>query len=152
MGAVVFAIKTSLSPDKVLSMLIDFSADRPQVWPGLYKGAYKVYVLGDHSSEVREGSRAPKVWAREHYDWSRPGVVRWEVVDSNFCQVGGSVQVTVMADSPAGSRLVVEWDRSPKGVVGLMSALIVHATRGRPLRRSLELGLRKAEAKVAKTP
>jgi hypothetical protein len=29
-----------------------------------------------------------KIWAREHYDWSRRGIVSWRVVESNFCTPG----------------------------------------------------------------
>jgi len=76
-------------------MLTDFSKTRPETWPGLWEGAYEVYSVGQTSAEIREGNRSPRVWARERYDWSTPGVVRWEVVESNFCTPGGFVRVEV---------------------------------------------------------
>ena len=87
-------IQTPLSPDKVTEMLTDFSPRRPDIWPGLWSGAYEVYSVGETSAEVREGNKVPKIWARERYDWSKPGVVRWEVLDSNFCTPAASSRHT----------------------------------------------------------
>ncbi len=93
--SVQFDVQTSLPPDRVIAMLTDFSKTRPETWPGLWEGAYEVYSVGQTSAEIREGNRSPRVWARERYDWSTPGVVRWEVVESNFCTPGGFVRVEV---------------------------------------------------------
>src|SRR5206468_12132222 len=71
--------ETSLAPDRVIAMLTDFSEHRPEVWPGLWEDAYEVYSVGETTAELREGNKSPKVWARERYDWSKPGTVRWEV-------------------------------------------------------------------------
>jgi hypothetical protein len=145
MATVTFDIETALEPDKVVSLLTDFSDHRPALWPGLWEGAYEVYDLGDTSADVREGNKSPKVWAREHYDWSQPGTVRWEVVESNFCKPGSFVEVHVREREAGGSRLEVVWSRSPSSIQGVLAAVVVKLTKGRPVKASISAGLEKAE-------
>ena len=71
MPRIEFDIPTSLPPEKVKAMLLDFSDRRPDTWPGLGRDQYKVYSIGETSAEIREGNKRPNVWARERYDWER---------------------------------------------------------------------------------
>jgi hypothetical protein len=144
MPRVEFDTDSTLSPDRVVALLTDFSDRRPEVWPGLGKDAYRVYSAGDKTAEVREGNKSPKVWARERYDWSKPGTVRWEVLESSFCKPGGFVEVKV-TPTDGGSRLHVTWNRSPSNLMGVIAVTMVGLTRGAPVKASLNAGLRKAE-------
>jgi hypothetical protein len=92
MPRVEFDMETPLPPEKIVSMLTDFSERRPDVWSSLWRGAYQVYSIGETTAEVREGNKSPKICPRERYDWSKPGVVRWEVLESNFCKPGSYVE------------------------------------------------------------
>src|SRR5690348_7719719 len=117
-------MSTRLAPDGVKSMLLDFSPRRPEVWPGLWAEAYEVYSVGETSAEIREGNRRPKIWARERYDWSIPGVIRWQVEDSNFCTPGSFVETLLEPGSDGGTNLHVTWDRTPTTAMARMMAQI----------------------------
>ena len=145
MPRIEFDIESTLSPDRVVALLTDFSDRRPSIWPGLWEGAYQVYSTGEKTAEVREGNKSPKVWARERYDWSRPGVVRWEVLESNFCKRGSFVEVQV-APRDAGSHIHVIWNRNPSSLIGIIAVTMIRLSSGAPVKASLDAGLRKAEA------
>ena len=117
----------------MISILTDFSKQRPQVWPGLWEGAYEVYSVGETSAEVREGTKSPLVWARERYDWSTPGTVRWEVVESNFSKPGGYVQVEVEATGQ-GSVLHVTGNRSPSTPPAAIITALIKLSGGAPVK------------------
>ena len=74
MARVAFEVHTKLSPEQVMSMLIDFSPRRPERWPTLARELYCVHKIATTSPDVREGSRWPTLmWERDHYDWSMAG-------------------------------------------------------------------------------
>jgi hypothetical protein len=145
MPLVEFDMETSLPPEKVLGMLTDFSAWRPDVWPGLWAGAYEVYSVGPTTAEVREGNKFPRVWARERYNWSTPGVVRWEVMESNFCKPGSFVEARLRPREAGGSGLRIRWNRTPSSVMGVLATAMIVLTRGAPVRASLNASLKQAE-------
>src|SRR4051794_30361129 len=96
MARFVARVDTTATPDQVLAALTDFTDRRPDIWPGLARELYEVYEVGETSATVREGSTKPsKVWARERYDWSTPGVVRWEVLESSFSTPGSYVEARI---------------------------------------------------------
>ena len=144
MPHVEFDIRTTLPPEKVVAMLTDFSPQRPEIWPGLWEGAYEVYSVSDTSAEVREGSKSPKVWARERYDWSRPGVVRWQVLESNFCAPGSFVEARIAPAPDGGSALRMVWERTPTTLTARLIFLLIVATRGAPVKSSIEAAFKRA--------
>jgi Polyketide cyclase / dehydrase and lipid transport len=119
MAKFIVGLDTAATPEQARAALIDFTDRRPEIWPGLSKRVYEVYEVGETSAIVREGNDRPKVWARERYDWSRPGVIRWEVLESNFCNPGSYVQATI-APGPdgTGSHVEIEWNRTPSTAAG----------------------------------
>jgi hypothetical protein len=129
-------VETRLPMEKVISMLTDFSDRRPDIWPGLWRDAYDVYSVSEASADVREGNKSPKIWARERYDWSKPGVVRWEVQESNFCTPGSFVEVHIEPKTGGGSRLHVVWDRTPTKLSARLMLRLIALTRGAPVRAS----------------
>jgi hypothetical protein len=137
-------IESSLPPQRVIDALIDFSDRRPDIWPGLAREFYEVYSVGDTTAEVREGSVMPglKIWAREHYDWSRPGVVSWTVTESNFCTPGSGV-ITEVTPRDGGSRLHVSWERTGSNPKGRMIVAMMKLTRGRLIVQSVRSALDK---------
>src|SRR5437763_14606580 len=86
-------LQTSASPSSVRAALLDFSDDRPSIWPGIEPSLYRVISRGDSTAEIQEGSRMPggNIWARERYDWSVADRITWTVIDSNFCAAGSYV-------------------------------------------------------------
>jgi hypothetical protein len=96
MTRIVLDLDSPCPPERAIDALVDFTDRRPDLWPALAREFYQVASVGETSAEVREGSTKPiRVWAREHYDWSTPGTVRWTVIESNFCTPGSGVAVTV---------------------------------------------------------
>jgi len=112
MAKFVVSVETLATPEQVRAALLDFTPARPDVWPGLAREFYEVYEIGDRTAVIREGSSKPsKVWARERYDWSKPGIIRWTVEESNFCNPGSYVEARI-APSDTGSHVEVEWNRT----------------------------------------
>ena len=147
MSALEFEIQTSLTPEQVRAALLDFSDRRPSIWPGLSPKQYEVYSVGDTEADVREGSEMPgmTIWAKEHYDWSRPDAIRWTARESNFCAPGSYVQVAIHARAGGGTRLRVEWDRTGTGIRGRLLVGLVRLTGGKPVQSGLEAALRALE-------
>ncbi|MGH2691413.1 MAG: SRPBCC family protein [Actinomycetota bacterium] len=139
MGRVEFDMDTEVPPDRVIGALTDFTERRPELWPGLKPKEYQVYDLGDTSALVREGSGG-SIWAKERYDWSRPGVVRWEVLESGFCAPGSFVQAEV-APRDGGSRIHVTWERQPTTFTARLLLALIVLTRGGPVKGSFKKGL-----------
>ena len=89
MALVRFPVHTGLPPERVLAMLTDFSARRPDLWPTLTRELYEVYDVRTEGADVKEGSPWPtRMWERVHYDWSVRGRVRWTVQESNYFAPG----------------------------------------------------------------
>jgi hypothetical protein len=131
-------LESSVPPGRLRSALLDFSADRPKLWPGIEPSLYEVYSVGETRAVVKEGSKMPGslFWAVEEYDWSDPSKITWTVRESNFCAPGGSVSATIEARDGGGSRIEVVWNRTPTTFVGRMAAVLIVATRGRPVAAS----------------
>jgi hypothetical protein len=133
--------RTSVSPERVIAALTDFSDARPSIWPTLAPDHYAVHERGDTWAEVTEGADfAGGVWERGRYDWSQPGVVRFEVSDSNAFAAGSSWEYRVRPD---GSGSVVDLTVSrrpatPKGrVLALLMRIAGKRALGADLRRAL---------------
>jgi polyketide cyclase/dehydrase/lipid transport protein len=136
-------VETGVAPEDVTAALLDFSPGRPEIWPGLTASLYEVYSVGETSAEIREGTKAPGMtfWAREHYDWSAPGLVTWTVQESNFCTPGSFVSAAISPRDDGGSRIHVTWDRTPTTFGGRIAATMIKATKGAPLRKSFEAAM-----------
>jgi hypothetical protein len=127
-------VETTLTPAQVIEALTDFTERRTELFPGLAPEYYEVYSLDETSAEVMEGTAKPKIWARERYDWSKPGEVSWQLVESNIFKSG-----TVMTMKPeataTGSTVHIHWHRDPKGVKGRMLVTLLTMSGGRFMRR-----------------
>ena len=146
MPRIEFDIPTSLPPEKVKAMLLDFSDRRPDTWPGLGRDQYKVYSIGETSAEIREGNKRPNVWARERYDWSVPGVVRWEVMESNFSTVGSFLEAHLDPREDGGTTVHIVWNRSATSPMGTIALGLIRLTKGAPVKASFKAAFKKAEA------
>ncbi len=144
MARVELDMETALSPEKVTELLTDFSPKRPEIWPGLWSGAYEVYSVGQTTAEVREGNKSPRIWARERYDWSTPGVVRWEVLESNFCTPGSFVEAHLSPGSAGGTKVHIVWERTPTTVSARLMMIMIVLTRGAPVRASVAAAFKRA--------
>ena len=141
-------VDTTVPPERIRAALLDFSERRPDIWPGLERSLYEVIEVGETTADIKEGSRMPgmTIWAREHYDWSDPDTVRWTVVESNFCTPGSRVYATLNPADGGGTRIHIDWERTPTTFGGRIAVFIITATKGRPLAMSIEKALKRMEA------
>jgi hypothetical protein len=139
-------VDSSLSPERVMAAFLDFSPRRPETWPGIEPSLYEVYAVGDTSADIREGTKLPgmKIWAKEHYDWSTPGTVKWTVMESNFSAPGSYVSATI-TPRERGSRIHVVWDRTGTTLAGRVIVSMIKLSKGRPLAASMKKALDKLE-------
>jgi Polyketide cyclase / dehydrase and lipid transport len=140
-------VETSLSPERVKAALLDFSDRRPEIWPGIEPSLYEVYEVGETWAEIQEGSTFPgtRIWARERYDWSDPDTVRWTVQESNFSAPGSYVAATLHKREDGGTRIHIEWNRTPTSLLGRFATRMIVMTKGKPIAASVQKGLRKLE-------
>jgi hypothetical protein len=137
MARVKFDLRTRLPPERVMSMLTDFSARRPNLWPTLVPELYKVHRLEPGSACVEEGSLFPAlIWERVENEWWADRV-RWTVRKSNYCKPGSYVEVTVGPGAGGGSRVRVEWNRRGDGFKGKILIALVVLTRGANIRQKV---------------
>jgi len=145
MGRVAFDMETEVSPERVIGALTDFTERRPDLWPSLKREEYEVYEQGATNARVREGSSG-SIWAVERYEWSDPGVVRWEVEKSGFCRPGSFVQTEVHARDGGGTRIHVTWERHPSTFLARLILGMIVLARGAPVRSSIRKGLERIAA------
>ncbi len=140
-------VDTPLPPARVREALLNFSEQRPDIWPGLERSLYEVYSVGETSADVKEGSKMPgmTVWARELYDWSTPDTVRWTVTESNFCAPGSYVAATVAPREDGGTRVHVEWERTGTTLRGRLVIRMIKLSKGKPLAVSMRQAFEKLE-------
>lgn len=148
MTRIAFEIRTDAPPDAIREALLDFSARRPDLWPGLPADQYEVYEVGETFAEIREGYRGP-IWVRERYEWSMPGTIRFTVVDSGFAKPGSYVVVDIEPAAGGGSTLHITWVRLGKGMFGKVFVGLMALTRGAAIRRSFNMGLARIAATTA---
>jgi hypothetical protein len=118
-------VDTKLSAEKVLQGFTDFSENRTKLWSQLSKKLYKVHSVSKTSADVTEGSEVPiSVWAREEYDFSKPGVVKWAVKKSNFSLPGYSM-VVIVTPNKKGSHVRLNYERGVYGFKGLVAGIIM---------------------------
>ena len=145
-----FEEETPLAPERVLSAVTDFSERRPQIWSGLDPKQYRVHALDDRTADVTEGGREfGGIWARERYDWSSPGTVIAQVLDSNVFLPGSRWELRVRPTPAGGSR--VEWAsfRQPNSFKGRLVVLALRVAGRRHLRGYLRKTLSKLENQTA---
>jgi hypothetical protein len=136
---------TSASPDQVIAALTDFSPKRLELWPNL-DGKYELEASGVMSADVTEGSaNFGGVWERSHYDWSRPGTVRIDVLDSNSFEPGSYWVYQVTPKPGGGSRVHMEFDRRPRNFKGHVLSALFRVAGSSVFGKSLGETLRRIE-------
>lgn len=146
-----FTRHTTVTPDRLIAAATDFSARRPDLWPNLDPARFRLLSLTDVGAEVIEGSAVlGGIWAHERYDWSRPGVVRAEVADSNVFAAGSSWELHL---EPANGGSKIEWVsiRHPRGLRGLILVTMLAVAGRRMLDSALAETLRRLETQDHET-
>ena len=118
-------VDSDVSPELIRMALLDFSDERPDIWPQLDPETYQVHRVDETTAEVTEGSPYPKVWSRERYDWSEPTKITWTAVESNFCTPGSHVSMDIVSNGSGGSRVAVKWDRTAANLWGRINLAVI---------------------------
>jgi hypothetical protein len=137
MPKIQISLDSDVPAETVLAAITDFSPRRPKLWPNLDPAIYKLHDVGADWADVTEGSKfAGRIWARERYDWSTPGVVRATVVESNIFKSGiWELKVTAR---DGGSHVELLNDRRLKGLRGSILTGIMSVVGPRIVRQNLE--------------
>ena len=135
-------IESDVSPELIREALLDFTDRRPDIWPQLDRKTYEVHWVEETSAELTEGTPFPKVWSREHYDWSHPTKVSWTAVESNFCTPGSHISMDIIPHGSGGSRVAVTWDRTAANLRGRINLAVIRLGGNRLLRWATKKSLR----------
>lgn len=134
-----FTLEAPVPPEQVLAAAINFTDQRPDLWPNISRRFYKVHEVGAGRAEVTEGSDIMGgIWARERYDWSQPGIVRATVQDSNVFQPGGTWEIRVQPTERGGSRIELNRDRRGKGLKGKVTEIMLSIAGRKVLSNGLQ--------------
>lgn len=127
-------LTSRLSPGEVLSVLTDFSAARPALWPTIDADHFHVHALGDTWAEVNEGTAA--AWERARYEWDhRRGHVTVTTHESKVFGPGGG-WVFQLTPQPPGTRIDIELTRNPATFGRRLLAALLPLVAPRSLRKS----------------
>jgi hypothetical protein len=147
----------TVSADGFIAALTDFSERRPELWPNLDAKYYKLHELGHAWAEVTEGTDLlGGVWAREHYDWSQPGLVRLRLVEAVDFRPGTEIDYRVTSRADGGCHVAVDFQRiaaSPRGrLVGVLVQIAGAGRFTKDLRETLDRLARTPAAPAPPTP
>jgi hypothetical protein len=145
MAQIHFEVTSDVEPERFTGALTDFSPSRAEIWPNVDGEHLKVHEVGDTWADVTEGSSfAGGVWERNRYDWSTPGTVRVETIESNTWAPGSSWLYQVEPVG-AGSRIRVTIDRRPQSLKGRLIVVLLVLFGRRVMRADLERVLAKLD-------
>jgi hypothetical protein len=137
MPTISFEVVTDLPPDRVLNALIDFTDQRPTIWPKIDHGHFRVHGQGADWADVTEGNAL--AWERNRYEWNEAaGVVTVTALESDTWAPGSQWRYRLLPTVGGGTDLqvtVVRTGRGPRGM--LIGALITWFGR-RMLRSDME--------------
>ena len=136
-------LETWLPPAAVRAAIVDFSANRALIWKeSSHPKILTVHATGATWAEVTEGVTVS--WSREHYDWSRPGIVRLTQLDSNVAEPGGTIQYNLTARA-GGTLIACDRRRTYRRTFdGILAGLFMRSFGNRVLRWQFRRGLARA--------
>ena len=138
-------------PERFVAALTDFGPGRSEVWGNVDPAALTVHERGDTWAEVTEGSATGGIWQRLRYDWSVPGVVTLDVVDSNAFGRGSRWTYRLDPDGRGGTDIDLTIVRVPTTAKGRVMDALLSLGGGplffaRDLRRSVKRLERRSDA------
>ena len=102
MPTIRFQVFTDLPPDRVLQALIDFSDQRPIVWPKIDRSHFRVHGEGPNWAEVTEGNAL--AWERNRYEWNAgAGEVTVTAVESDTWAPGSQWRYRLLSTATGGT-------------------------------------------------
>jgi hypothetical protein len=137
----------SISADRFIAALTDFSERRPELWPNLDDTFYELHDLGPTWADVTEGTDVlGGVWAREHYDWSEPGIVRLRLMEAIDFRPGTEIVYRVTPRPGGGCHVTVDFRRIASSLRGRVVGVAVQLTGARRFAADLRVTLERLAA------
>ncbi len=122
----------AVSAERFIAALTDFSERRPLLWPNLDAKYFRLHELGETWADVTEGTdQLGGVWAREHYDWSEPGLVRLRLVEAADFRPGTHIDYRVTARPDGGCHVAVDFQRIATSLRGRIVGVAVQSMGSR---------------------
>jgi hypothetical protein len=98
---------------RFVDALTDFGPDRGKIWGNSSPSKLQVHDRGETWADVTEGTAASGIWQRYRYDWSTPGLVRLDVLDSNSFGQGSFWEYRLTEEAPDRTRIDLLINRVP---------------------------------------
>jgi hypothetical protein len=123
-------------PEQVIGAMVDFSERRPEIWPNLTARLFRVHSLSSRGADVTEGTALPgvDVWERVTYEWT-DSVVRGVLTDGRIFKPGGTFELRVESHGD-GSRIIQDYDRQSRTLLGRCLGAIFQLSGGAPIKRT----------------
>lgn len=133
-------------PERFVKALIDFDSTRAETWANSQASHLHVHDQGETWAEVTEGSAAGGgIWQRLRYDWSTPGVVVLDVLDSNAFGRGSRWEYRVSPEPGGGTRVDLTINRVPTTTKGKILDVLLRLGGQSFFARDLRRSIRKLE-------
>lgn len=141
MGHLRVSADGGVPPQRFVDALTDFGPDRARWWDNSSDEFFAVHDVGDTWAEVTEGGSGG-IWQRIRYDWSTPGRVTLEVLDSNAFGPGSRWTYDV-SETSSGCHVELSIIRQPNSVKGRLFDALLQVIGPAYFRRDLRKTLAK---------
>lgn len=146
MGKVHVRQHGAFPPERFIAALTDFGPDRGELFGNSEPDQLQVHDRGDTWAEVTEGSQAGGgIWQRYRYDWSTPGLVTLDVLDSNAFGQGSRWVYRVTSDAAGESDIDLTIRRIPTTTKGRVLDALLRFGGGAFFSRDLRKTVRRLE-------
>ena len=152
MGRVHVRAHGSFAPDVFVGALTDFGPGRAEVFGNNAADDLRVHERGDTWAEVTEGSSTGPVWQRSRYDWSTPGEVSIDVLESNAFGPGSRWLYRVTPASGGGTDIDLSIVRVPSTAKGRVLDLLLSLGGGLFFSRDLKSSVHTLEGRGSPAP
>jgi hypothetical protein len=139
----------ALPPERFISALTNFGPDRGEFFGNSEPGQLQLHDRGDTWADVTEGSKAGGgIWQRYRYDWSTPGLVTLDVVDSNAFGPGSRWVYRVTSDAAGESDIDLTIHRNPTTAKGRVLDVLLRFGGSAFFARDLRKAVRRLEERT----
>ena len=147
MGRVHVRAHGSFAPEVFVRALTDFGPGRSEVFGNTAE--VRVHDRGDTWAEVTEGSTTGPVWQRSRYDWSTPGEVRIDVLESNAFGPGSRWTYRPAPAADGGTDIDLQIVRVPSTAKGRVLDVLLRLGGSVFFARDLRRTVRTLESRVS---
>jgi len=150
MGRVHVRAHGAFPPERFVAALTDFGPGRSEIWGNSDEGRLTVHERGNTWAEVTEGSPAAgSIWQRSRYDWTAPGRVTLDVLDSNAFGPGSRWTYLVEPGAGGGTDIDLTIRRVPTTTKGKLFDVVLSLGGGIYFSLYLRLTFHRLESRSA---